>query len=88
VIRGQLALDLDARHDEDDLRARLRGLVVEDAMSEEEAAAAIEDAIRQIGDTPAQAEPAKPCACTSPMVFVAALAEDRRCARCGREPGS
>jgi len=30
----------------------------------------------------------KPCACTNSLVFIDALAAERRCALCGREPRS
>jgi hypothetical protein len=79
VIPGQLALDLDA--------SEVRALVVEDGMSPEEAEAAVADALGQAGGKPPEAPTPRPCICSNgPMLLISALAVDRRCARCGREP--
>ncbi len=86
VIAGQLELDLVAAT-EADLVDRVRAAVVEPGMTEQEAEAAIADALDQLGVAPVAAAPARPCICDGgSLLLIDALAADRRCARCGREP--
>jgi hypothetical protein len=87
VIAGQLELDLAAAMEDDDLHARIRAAVAKDGMSPAEIDAAVEDAFDRLGLRSNGALPAQPCLCESgPMLFLDALAVDRRCARCGRQP--
>jgi hypothetical protein len=93
----QLQLDLDGAvrdQEDDDMLARIRAAVTEDGMSPGEVEmspgeveAAVDDAFDRLGLRSNGAAHAQPCLCESgPMLFVGALAVDRRCARCGREP--
>lgn len=90
MISGQLELDLAAAMppDEDEMIARLRAQVAEPGMSEDEISAAVADARQRLDVVQLDAQPAKPCICDHPQVFVDAFAEDRTCNRCGREPRS
>jgi hypothetical protein len=82
-MKGQLALDEDAA-----TLAALRVAVTEPGMLPTEIDAALEDARRRLGLGPCAAAQARPCVCEQgSMLLVDALAIDRRCARCGREPG-
>jgi hypothetical protein len=86
VIAGQLELDL-ADAMQDDLQGRIRASVTEPDMSDAEIDAAVADALKRLGLRTKGSRRARPCECVRvPMVFLDALAVDRRCARCGREP--
>jgi hypothetical protein len=87
-MNEQLALDLDAAmpSHEDELVTRLRREVAEEGMTEAEVAAAVQDARRRLGAEAVEAEPATPCVCERPQVFLDASAEERRCNLCGPEP--
>jgi hypothetical protein len=86
-VNDQLAFDLDSATQDDDLHARLRSEVTEPGMTDAEIDAAIADARERLGIGPVEAAQASPCICLGvPLIFLDALAEDRRCARCGREP--
>jgi hypothetical protein len=88
-VNGQLALNLDAAmpSHEELLEARIRVSVAEDNMSPEEIDAAVADALDRLGLQSNGAARARPCLCENgSLLFLNALAENRRCARCGREP--
>ena len=79
----QLAFDLDSAVSL--TREDIRASVAEPGMTPAEIDAAVRDALDR--HEPVEALPAPPCVCVGvPMVFLDALAVDRRCARCGREP--
>jgi hypothetical protein len=93
VIAGQLQLDFEHAEngngslDHDELVARIRAQIIERGMSDEEAAAALEDALARLGiSRPTEATSARPCVCENGSLLLDALAVDRTCARCGREP--
>jgi hypothetical protein len=90
VVTGeQLAFDIPTPPSEDDIETRLRAAVTEDGMTDAEIDAAVQDARQRLGVGPVEARPAQSCVCVGvPLVFVDAFAEDRRCARCGRDPRS
>lgn len=70
-----------------DIESRIRAQVAEPGMSAAELDAAVHDALDRLGLGPCAATRARPCLCESgPLLFLDALAIDRRCARCGREP--
>jgi hypothetical protein len=86
VIAGQLEFDMAAAM-QDSLLDRLRAAVTEPGMTEEEITAAVEDARHRLGLGAIEASPGRRCICEQgALLFVDALAVDRRCARCGREP--
>jgi hypothetical protein len=88
-VNGQLALNLDAAmpSHEELLETRIRASVTEDGMSVGEVDAAVNDAFDRLGLRANGAAHARPCICENgSLLFLDALAADRRCARCGREP--
>jgi hypothetical protein len=69
----------------DRILERLRVLVAEDGMSEDEIQAAVEDALAQLGLRENTGIPVQ-CRCTRPLVFRPDIFDAVRCAYCGRAP--
>lgn len=59
----------------------------DDELPDAERAALVKDFTGRYSDADLAGAPrAKPCSCEHELVFVDALAAERRCALCGREP--
>jgi hypothetical protein len=85
-VNGHLELDLAAAMQDDPLD-RIRASVTEPDMTAAEVDAAVEDALARLGIArPPEATTAPRCICDGGSLLLDALAVDRTCARCAREP--